>query len=221
MLNIHTFVAENHIKRIIYSIKNLRVNMSKYKELLDHLNKNSFRKQASYNVNVGFHSLFKKENGVLLYNETLNAAKDVKSYGGVEITKRITPLFQRKNTKWSIKMQQSFIQNLLSGCNSTIQLFQIKGNDEECPILDGLQRLTSIASFQNDDFPIFDNIYWSDIKSDFRERIHLNLSIYKFDNEIEVVEYYIQMNEGITHSESDIKVAYDYLKQITANKATC
>lgn len=116
------------------------------------------------------------------------------------------------------------MENLISGCPTTVQLFSIKSDiDSElgnCSILDGLQRSTAISAFQENKYPIFGDIYFSDISRKRIRNMRLKLSIYTFQDEIEAVEFYIQMNEGITHSEKDMLSAYEYLEKLKCEQAT-
>jgi hypothetical protein len=113
-------------------------------------------------------------------------------------------------------MQRCFVENLLCGCETKIQLYDVKsrGNElGESLILDGLQRLTAISAYHEGEFPVFDNLYWKDVNSGgIFPRLRLFLSIFQFDSDKEACEFYIQMNKGITHSEDDLKTAYAFLQ---------
>ncbi len=127
--------------------------------------------------------------------------------------KYMTPSFQRKNNKWNKKQKVRFVENLLSGCRSEITLFTTKhDNMDDCEVLDGLQRLTAISEFILGEFPIFDDVYFDQIAT---ARVFINgrvsLRVYEFPTLRKAVEFYIAMNEGITHSPQDIKHAKDFL----------
>jgi rubrerythrin len=53
----------------------------------------------------------------------------------------------------------------------------------------------------------------------FRNRITVRLANYTFGSEIEAVQFYIEMNENISHSAADIKKARDYLATLIATDA--
>ena len=197
--------------------------MSKISQLYSIIKKSAFNKSSAYSVNVDFKTLFSVGSGLLMYNDAISESPEVQHLDSDKIISLMTPEFQRSNTKWSQAMQVRFVENILCGCDSTIQLFNVTGTGSDlgnCFILDGLQRSTAISAFHLGKFPIFDSIYWADIKDEIRSRLRLQLSIYQFDSEIEVVEFYIQMNEGITHSEQDLISAYSYLEKLKSTQFT-
>ena len=135
--------------------------------------------------------------------------------------------FQRNNDKWSDEMQSSYVSNLFAGYTvSPILLYKIGNNtsDSKCKVLDGLQRCTAILRFLRDDtMKIHDSNGTYITSGDLRKydnydrfigRIKQTISVMCFNNEIEVVEYYIAMNENITHSTDDIQRAKDYLDKL-------
>jgi hypothetical protein len=123
--------------------------------------------------------------------------------------KRVTPLFQRDNTKWNKSMKLKFIENLLSGVKTELLLFKMK-EQEDAQIIDGLQRTTAILDFLNGKVKPFGYTY-QDLK-DRLKAFHTSVSIkiYTFDNWEDVGRFYIDMNENITHSKSDIQKAKDW-----------
>jgi hypothetical protein len=174
-----------------------------------------FNRSPNYSVNVSFKNLFKRVGGLLSYNERVEKIVEKHHLSNQMIIKEITPEFQRSNTKWTQKMQRGFVENLLCGCETKIQLYDVKGRGSELGnslVLDGLQRLTAIAAYHSGEFPVFDDLYWDDvnIKGIF-PRLRLLVDIFQFDNDIEACEFYIQMNKGITHSEDDLETAYAFL----------
>lgn len=125
------------------------------------------------------------------------------------------PVFQRDNDKWNKSMQRKFIENIVVGCPTSISLYTI--SEEEFPkwlILDGLQRLTAINLFIQDELKIFNGLVYSDIKAQVSDEGILEFKRYRFNSEIEAVEFYIAINENITHSKKDIQRAKDYLAKL-------
>jgi hypothetical protein len=181
----------------------------------------AFNRSPSYTVNVSFKSLFKSVGGLLLYNERVDTMLADQSLSNHEIIAEITPEFQRQNTKWTQEMQKCFIENLLCGCETKIQLYDLKGQGSDlCGslVLDGLQRLTAIAAYHSGEFPVFDGLFWNDINSKGTfPRLRLLVDIYQFDSDREACEFYIQMNKGITHSEEDLETAYKFLESAPLN----
>ena len=137
-------------------------------------------------------------------------------YSSYDVLNKITPEFQRNNDKWTKEMQIKFVENIVLGSTSIIMLGSLTGEKSECVLLDGLQRLTAIFAFTNKEFKIFNEYEYNE---EFEKLINthiqnLKLRIYNFKTEKEMVHFYINMNENITHSKEDIQKAKDYLKQI-------
>ena len=179
------------------------------------ISKSAFNVSPRYSVNVDFKKIFVPDTGILLYNLNVSEAANEQNLSPEEILTRMTPAFQRENTKWTQQMQVTFVENLLSGCETKIHFFDLSSAEHDmdnCMVLDGLQRLTAIAAFQQGQFPVFGDLYWDMVKSGgIFPRLNLLLNIYQFESDKEACEFYIQMNKGITHSEDDLKTAYTFL----------
>lgn len=180
------------------------------------IRKSAFNQSPNYSVNVSFKDLFKRIGGLLSYNEKVELLVEKNHLSNDDIINYMTPAFQRNNTKWSRNMQICFVENLLCGLETKIQLYDVidRGSElGECFILDGLQRLTALSAFHSGEFPVFDELYWSNMNSGgVFPRLRLTVNIFQFKSDREACEFYIQMNKGITHSEDDLKTAYDFLK---------
>lgn len=125
------------------------------------------------------------------------------------------PIFQRDNDKWTKSMQKKFIENIVVGCSTSISLYTVSKNEfPKWLILDGLQRLTAISLFIQDELKIFNGLVYSDIKNQVSDGGVLEFKRYRFNSEIEAVEFYIAINENITHSKKDIQRAKDYLAKL-------
>lgn len=131
------------------------------------------------------------------------------------------PPFQRKNDKWTQKMQVGFIENILKGFKTTLMFYEIAPDDlhavrTNCMVLDGLQRLTAIHDFITGKLTVFGYTYDELIKhrSMRMNLITIKLADYTFSSEIEAVKFYIDINEGVTHSEADINRAKVYLQEL-------
>jgi len=176
-----------------------------------------FHLSPHYTVNLDFRRIFVPDSGILLYNEAVSIKAEENKLSPKDIVAGLTPSFQRENTAWTREMQITFVENLLCGCKTEIQFYDLLGNGSEmnsCTVLDGLQRLTAIAEFQSDTFPVFGDMYYSMIaKGGVFPRLKLMLNVYQFSDDVEACKYYIQMNKGITHSEDDLKTAYDFLNE--------
>jgi len=123
------------------------------------------------------------------------------------------PEFQRSNDQWSKEMQISFVENVIKGYNSKIQLYTLnKQMLIDCKILDGLQRLTALAKFIDGEINIFDDVSFNDIQDNILKGLTINIEIeiFKFKNQNEAIDFYVEMNENITHSAEDISKALKY-----------
>ncbi|WP_152633381.1 DUF262 domain-containing protein [Aliarcobacter butzleri] len=134
----------------------------------------------------------------------------------IEEPEKYIPEFQRSNDKWTKKMQVKFIENLITGCVTQISLYTT--TDKEFPkwfILDGLQRLTAFNLFITNQLKVFGDLTYDDVKDNISgETNPIEFKLYRFNNEIEAVEFYIAINENITHSKKDIQRAKDYLDKL-------
>jgi len=127
-----------------------------------------------------------------------------------EWAERVTPDFQRANNKWSKAMKTRFLENLLSGVKVELMFFRLSVQDD-AQIIDGLQRTTAILDFFNGKIKPFGYSYL-ELKSRLKQFANHNLiiKIYTFSSWEEVGRFYIDMNEGITHSKKDIQKAKDW-----------
>lgn len=135
----------------------------------------------------------------------------------------INPDFQRGHV-WSEAQQISYIENMIRGAvgdtGRTITLtcseFQHDRN-KDCDIIgfyviDGLQRLTAIRKFMNNEFKIFKHIDGGVNKKYFNGTAYrisgmaLRFNVFSMQSKKEVLDYYISMNSGGTiHSEEEIE----------------
>ena len=136
-----------------------------------------------------------------------------------------TPPFQRDNDKWTKDMQEAFIKNLIKGLKSTIVLYEVLPVDGmalrcECMILDGLQRLTALYEFIHGDLTVFGYTHKELLENKvYRLAIQtINIQVHSFSSEIEAVEFYIEINENISHSKEDIMRAKSYLTQLKSEQ---
>lgn len=128
------------------------------------------------------------------------------------------PEFQRDNNKWSESMQIKFVENIIMGCKSTIMLYEVPPKGDlssycDCMILDGLQRITAIHRFIRGEIKAFEHTFLEllELRVLTNVRCRIKVNIYTFATEREVIEFYIAMNESITHSSEDIDKAKAYL----------
>lgn len=82
-----------------------------------------------------------------------------------------------------------------------------------CFILDGLQRITAIHEFITGNIKAFGKTFaeLKEVRLISNVRCRVKLNIYTFPNDDEAINFYIAMNENITHSKQDIDKAKKYL----------
>ena len=132
-----------------------------------------------------------------------------------ELIKAMTPKFQRDNDKWKLERKIKFVENILAGYPTDIILFTV-GNDimSDCEIIDGQQRLTALDGWFKDEFPVHGDIYYSSLKHLKRAPFvdsRVSFVIHNFNSMADAVNFYIDINEGITHSQDDIERARSFL----------
>ena len=127
---------------------------------------------------------------------------------------KYVPPFQRSNDKWTRDMQIKFVENVLKGVTSTIILCEVKG-ELNAVILDGQQRLTALKAFLCNEFPILGKFYYRDIEEEVKHiASNIHYRVITAESEKEMVQFYIDMNENITHSKEDIDKAKRYLEKL-------
>lgn len=157
--------------------------------------------------------------------EVVVDAKAAKTLSDIIFSK--IPPFQRSNDKWTPDMQTSFVHNLLKGhkCDP-ISLYSIDGNKSDCFMLDGLQRTTSISRFfvkRDMEFTLPDGriitseeIFNEGAYQAFWGNTPFEVQVFHFESHLEAVEFYIELNENITHSSDDIARAKKYRDELLA-----
>lgn len=130
--------------------------------------------------------------------------------------------FQRNSDHWNGEMQTKFIENIMLGCRTDITLYTTyqQGTNEDCKILDGQHRVLAILLFLEGKIKPF-GFTFDELKSEkilWRHQHHeVYLNIVVFNNESEAIQFYIDINENITHSENDIQIAKKALETCLAN----
>lgn len=167
---------------------------------------------AGYTVNVFFNRIgfsLADFGGVneQVENETLNS----------DSLSLITPLFQRDLGRWSLSMKAKFVENILLGAPTNIILYTLKPDQQDCKILDGQHRCNAIFEFIENKFPIFGDVLYSDIEDHWivRRGFRTTITVHTFSNELEAIDFYIKINDGITHTPEDITKAKVYFDTIS------
>lgn len=179
-------------------------------ELLQKLKESAFNK-SGYSCSIGLKRLF-SESGLPSYCDYDNNRE-------THIIDYATPEFQRSADKWTNQQQVSFVQNILKGYKTEIILFRFC-EDEDAKILDGLQRLTAIRKFFEGDVKPFGVSYFDfniDLINHLRS-LYISTKIITFNKWYEVGEFYVEINEGITHSDKDIQKCKDWFFNVRGIK---
>jgi len=152
-------------------------------------------------------------NKFMLLCQTGNPHTQIPAMDGDEIVQHMIPGFQRDNNKWDNDMKLKYVENILMGYSDKLLLFTLNSTSDElreCMILDGLQRTTAIMDMLDDIILPFGHKYSDFEKNNIRFNVNLSVRYYVFDEWKEVGEFYIHMNENITHSPQDIQKARDW-----------
>lgn len=183
----------------------------KTKRILEMRERSPFNR-PSHAVTVGIKNFHQK-----LWDYIAPQERD-EEYVDVEtVLKNGVPEFQRDNDKWSLAMQVKYVENVMMGFRDEIYLLSYNNTHTDCRILDGLQRTTALLDFQAGKFKIFGDIGYEDVNNNIAMSMTsytTTLRLFQFNDEIEAVEFYIEMNENITHSEEDIAKAKAYLAKL-------
>lgn len=121
----------------------------------------------------------------------------------------LNPDFQRGHV-WTERQQIAYIEFLLRGGKSGRILYfncpswHHGSRDTEFVCVDGLQRITAIRRFINNEIPAF-GTYYEDFEDRFPFEIDVIVNINDLKTRAEVLQWYIEMNEGGTpHTEDEI-----------------
>jgi len=190
--------------------------MKTIEDIIKETKKSAFNK-TGYSVNINVKNEQKLKASLLLYID-YDAFSKENNITTKDFFSKAIPEFQRSNDKWTKDMKVKFVENLLKGLKTEIKLFKL-GKDEDAQIIDGLQRMTALFDFLSNKIKVFDNFYYKDLENDFSQfRPQIIVTIYDFNSLEEAVNFYIEMNENITHSKKDIQKAKDYLEKISPQK---
>lgn len=185
-------------------------------ELIEKVNNSAFGRSISSKVNLDVSNLIKRleaytdQDKFAAYYEN---AENTNLSTTKEFLTNAIPTFQRDNNKWNQEMQIKFVQNLLKGAETSILLFKTE-EMQNYQVIDGLQRLTALLAFIDGEFTIFNGYAIEDLEDvldSFDSR--LTIALYDFEDWKAVGQFYIDINNGITHSPEDIQKAIDWFKK--------
>lgn len=138
-----------------------------------------------------------------------NLADYEKTYG-----LELNPDFQRGHV-WSEEQQTAYLEFFLKGGKSARVIYfncpQFGRVTKECDmenmvLVDGLQRLTAIRAFLNDEIPVFGH-YFSEYEDNNRitTLYALKFHVNDLQTKADVLKWYIEMNSGgVVHSKEEI-----------------
>ena len=133
----------------------------------------------------------------------------------------LNPDFQRGNV-WTEEQQIAFVEFFLRGGKSARTIYFNIGewsNEKDTDIphmvcVDGLQRLTSMLKFLNNEIPAFGayfNEFEDRIANENTFKFNINNLAYKKD----VLKWYLEMNTGGTvHSDAEIQRVTEMMKEL-------
>ena len=126
----------------------------------------------------------------------------------------LEPDFQRGRV-WTDQQQIAYIEYLLSGGMSGRDIYfnqpdtWTDTNRTPYELVDGLQRLTAIRKFMNDEIIVFGKYKASSFQ--YFNNVKLNIHVNNLKTRREVLQWYLQMNSGGTpHTQAEI----DRVKQL-------
>lgn len=134
----------------------------------------------------------------------------------------LNPEFQRGHV-WTQEQQERYIEYFLKGGTSGREMFfnkpswhcSAKTDYDDFVCVDGLQRITAIMKFQANEIKAF-GLYYNEFEGEPREvTTRLSIRINDLQYEKDVLQWYIEMNEGGTpHTKEEIQRVRDILKNL-------
>lgn len=131
----------------------------------------------------------------------------------------IEPDFQRGHV-WTPEQQTAYIEFLLQGGDSGRDIFfnhpgWQTSYEGDMVLVDGLQRLTAIRKFLNDEVPVFGSHTFSQIEniSLNDHRLYMNIHVNCLQTRKEVLEWYVFMNSGVAHTKEELDRVKNLIKE--------
>ena len=126
---------------------------------------------------------------------------------------QLNPQFQRGHV-WTEEQQIAFLEYFFRGGKSGLVVYFNKpdwsisvpdGEYNDFVCVDGLQRITAMLRFANNEIPIF-GLYYKDFEDKPRMRHTIKININDLKSEREVLQWYVDMNSGGTpHTTEEIE----------------
>jgi len=136
-----------------------------------------------------------------------------------ELGLQLNPDFQRGNV-WTEQQQINYIEYLLKGGKLANVIYfnhpQWMGNWEgEFVCVDGLQRITAVMRFINNEIPAF-GVYYKDFEDKMSHNIYLLINVNNLQTRKEVLQWYLEFNSGGTvHTQEELEKVKRLLEEET------
>jgi len=164
-----------------------------------------FTRRANYSINVG---IWRIESTIMEY------IKDDKL--------QLNPCFQRGHV-WNEEQQVKFVEYILQGGKTD----SIKLNKPDWELsydcsdyidfvcVDGLQRLTALRRFMNNEFVVFNSCYANELDLPIIKRHTIIIEINDLKTEKEVLQWYVDLNSGGTvHTSQEINKVINMIAKL-------
>lgn len=125
------------------------------------------------------------------------------------------PDFQRGHV-WDNENRRKYVEYVLKGGSSGRNIYfnctgWISGEDAVIQIVDGLQRLTAVRMFINNEIKIFDHYYR---EYNGRPKVEFIFYVNNLQTRKEVLQWYIDLNDGgIVHTKEELQKVRKLLEQ--------
>ena len=142
--------------------------------------------------------------------------KTIESYQE-EYGLEMNPDFQRGHV-WDESKQVAFVEHVLKGGQGSNEIrFNHPGwmshFQDHMVLVDGLQRLTSILRFLNNEITAF-GTYYQDFEDKLNSMVTMSFRVNDLRTRADVLRWYIQINAGgVPHTEEEISKVQDLLSQ--------
>jgi hypothetical protein len=172
-------------------------------------------KEMEYKLNLDIHTpKFNKPRG----NYRIDVSWDyvdfhLKSFmerNNQTIDEILNPEFQRGHV-WNEEQQIKYIEYIVMGGNSGKDVYfncsswNNSSGDNNVFCIDGLQRITAVRRFMNNEIAIFDNIYEKDTSGINSSDHSFSWHVLDFQNYNEILDWYIDMNDaGTYHTKEEL-----------------
>lgn len=153
---------------------------------------------GDYRIDVGWDYLeFQLENMIKYTEQTIEEV--------------LNPEFQRGHA-WTEEQQISYVEYILKGGKSGREVyFNCSGwdhdNNKQHPYycIDGLQRITAVRRFMNNEFPVFDGRYVKDTTGIDMLQQCFSWHVLDFQAYDQILDWYISLNEtGVSHTKEEL-----------------